>query len=50
MRDMRSAILRALSATRKRHARVPPNASEIKRQNEAVAGRQNKNPADSKSA
>ena len=41
---------RALSAARKRYAHVLANASETKRQNEAVAGRQNENPPDSKNA
>jgi hypothetical protein len=41
---------RALSATRKRYAHVLANASETKRQNEAVVGRQNEDPVDSKSA
>jgi len=41
---------RALSATRKRYAHVLANASETKRQNEAVADRQNENQDDSRSA
>jgi hypothetical protein len=41
---------RALSATRKRYAHVLANASETKRQNEVVAGRQNENQRDSRSA
>jgi len=50
----RRNLPRALSATRKNYAKnyahVLANASETKRRNEAVAGRQNENPANSKSA
>jgi hypothetical protein len=41
---------RALSATRKRYAHVLVNASETKRQNEAVLDHQNENQDDSRSA